>query len=258
MFCNLETLDNTWINQPRGNRCTALIETNTKEELVTFIVVLPSSALTSPPRVFALPTTIHCRLGSTLIGIGIIDGKTDIVLTYIFFNNKYSIILTFAPSMGVIRRLDNKSPNQKRTKAFEAECKRHSDHGKKISQEKRSEYDKEKERHTDPHLCERPKHNWAVTGPIGCDGGDGLSEYDPLRSPYTPTFLRTGVHEKEGLKSYNWSHHVECQTIQIYPHMIGTPPHSHFYAIEHEGDTSSSNVVRKGFMLRNSVCGLEN
>ena len=127
MFCNLETLDNTWINQPRGNRCTALIETNTKEELVTFIVVLPSSALTSPPRVFALPTTIHCRLGSTLIGIGIIDGKTDIVLTYIFFNNKYSIILTFAPSMGVIRRLDNKSPNEKRTKAFEAECKRHSD-----------------------------------------------------------------------------------------------------------------------------------
>ena len=97
-----------------------------------------------------------------------------------------------------------------------------------------------------------------MTGPIGCDGGDGLSEYDPLRSPYTPTFLRTGVHEKEGLKSYNLSHHIECQTIQIYPHMIGTPPHSHFYAIEHEGDTSSSNVVRKGFMLRNSVCGLEN
>ena len=95
---------------------------------MTFIVVLPSSALTSPPRVFALPATIHCRLGSSLIGVSItITGKTDMVLTYIFFNNKYSIILTFAPSMGVIRRLDNKSPNEKRTKAFEAEVKKHSD-----------------------------------------------------------------------------------------------------------------------------------
>ena len=127
-----------------------------------------------------------------------------------------------------------------------------------LSQEKSSEDGKEKERHTNPHLCERPKHNWAVTGPIGCDGGDGLSEYDPLRSPCTPTFLRTGVHVKEGLKSYILSHHVKCETIQIYPHLISTPPHSYFYAIGHETDTSSSDVVRKGFMLRISVCGLEN
>ena len=58
-----------------------------------------------------------------------------------------------------------------------------------------------KKKQTNPHLCERPKHNWAVTGPIGCDGGDGLSEYDPLPSPCTPTFLRTaGVHGRRGIE----------------------------------------------------------